>query len=107
MTLDVALYRTLLSVGGLLACEVCGKRSSSDEIDVRHVVPLPCGGRDDTGNLVALCERHRDAADERWYQVPGVYDGPRSPAGLIRELKQDEAILQLLGAILAPGEPGG
>jgi hypothetical protein len=39
--------------------------------------------------------------------VPGVYDGPRSPAALIRELKQDEAILQLLGAILATEGPEG
>lgn len=107
MTLDVALYRTVLSIAGELACEVCGKRSPSEEIDVRHVVPLHCGGRDDTGNLVALCERHRDAADDKWYRVPGVYDGPRSPAALIRELKQDEAILQLLGAILATDGPEG
>jgi hypothetical protein len=104
MTLDTALYRAVLSVGGLLACEVCGKRSPSDEIDVRPVVPLSCGGRDDTGNLVALCERHRLAADEKWYLIPGVYEGPRSPTALIRELKQDEAILQLIGAILSPGD---
>lgn len=106
MTLDTALYRAVLSVGGRLACEVCGERAPSDEIDVRPVVPLTCGGRDDTGNLVALCERHRHAADEKWYQVPGVYEGPMSPDALIRELKQDEAILQLLGAILSPGDPG-
>lgn len=104
MTLDTAVYRAVLSVGGLLACEVCGKRSLSDEIDVRPVVPLACGGREDTSNLVALCERHRNAANEKWYQVSGAYDGPRSPAALIRELKQDEAILQLLGAILNPGD---
>ena len=33
-------------------------------------------------------------------------DGPRSPDCLIRELKQDEAILHLLGAILSPGDRG-
>jgi hypothetical protein len=104
MTLDTALYRAVMSVAGVLACEVCGKRSPSDEIDVRPVVPLNCGGWDDTGNLVALCERHRQAADEKWYQVPGSFEGPRSPDSLIRELKQDEAILQLLGAILSPGD---
>jgi hypothetical protein len=100
------LYRAVLSVGGLLACEVCGKRLPGDEIDVQSVVPLACGGGEDTDNLVALCERHRRAAEERWHQVPGVYDGPRSPDSLIRELKEDEAILQLLGAILSPGDPG-
>jgi hypothetical protein len=103
MTMDLALYRAVMSVAGLLACEVCGKREGEDEIDVQPVVPHACGGRDDTANLVALCPRHRNAAEEKWYQIPGVYDGPRSPAALIRELKQDEAILQLLGAILSPG----
>jgi hypothetical protein len=102
MTMDIALYRAVMSVAGILACEVCGKRSEADEIDVQPVVPPVCGGRDDTGNLVALCDRHRRAADEKWYRIPGVYDGPRTPAALIRELKQDEAILQLLGAILSP-----
>jgi 5-methylcytosine-specific restriction endonuclease McrA len=104
MALDTALYRAVMSVAGVLACEVCGRRAPSDAIDVRPVVPLNCGGRDDTGNLVALCERHRQAADEKWHQVPGSYKGPRSPDSLIRELKQDEAILQLLGAILSPGD---
>ena len=56
------------------------------------------------GNMVALCERHHQAADEKWHRIPGVYDGPTGPDALIRELKQDEAILQLLGAILSPGD---
>jgi hypothetical protein len=107
MMLDRALYRAVLSVAGELACEVCGKRSPGEEIDVLTVVPLSCGGRDDTSNLVALCERHRQAAEEKWHQVPGVYDGPPSPDSMIRELKQDEAILQLLGAILSPDDRRG
>jgi hypothetical protein len=107
MTMDIALYRAVMSVAGLMACEVCGKRASADEIDVQPVVPHACGGRDDTGNLVALCARHREAADEKWYRIPGVYEGPRTPAALIRELKQDEAILQLLGAILSPEDRRG
>lgn len=102
--MDRALYRAVLSVAGELACEVCGKRSPGDEIDVRLVVPEACGGPEDSGNMVALCERHRQAADEKWHRVPGIYEGPTCPDAVIRELKQDEAILQLLGAILSPGD---
>jgi hypothetical protein len=102
--MDRALYRAVLSVAGELTCEVCGKRSPGEEIDVRLVVPESCGGAEDSGNMVALCERHHQAADEKWHRIPGVYDGPTGPDALIRELKQDEAILQLLGAILSPGD---
>jgi hypothetical protein len=102
--MDRALYRAVLSVAGELACEICGKRSPGEEIDVRLVVPESCGGAEDSGNMVALCERHSQAADDKWHRIPGVYDGPAGPDALIRELKQDEAILQLLGAILSPGD---
>lgn len=103
--MDRATYRDVLTVAGELACEVCGKRGPGAGIDVRLVIPECCGGAEDSGNMVALCARHASAADEKWHRIPGVYEGPRSPAALIRDLKQDEAILQLLGAILSPGDP--
>ena len=102
--MDRETYREVLTVAGELACEVCGKRAPGVAIDVRLVIPESCGGAEDSGNLVALCVRHAHAADEKWNRIPGVYEGPRSPAALIRDLKQDEAILQLLGAILSPGD---
>jgi len=103
--MDIALYRAGLAAQGRLECGVCGIRSPEEEIDVHHVVPPACGGSDDPGNLVVLCDRHHQAARENWHRIPGLYEGPEDPRSLITEIKKNEAVLHLLEAILSSGEP--
>jgi len=99
--MDIALYRAELAAEGRLRCGVCGAREPEVEIDVHHVVPLVCGGADAPANLVVLCDRHHEAARESWYRIPGLYEGPTDARSLVTELKKDEAVLQLLDAILS------
>lgn len=103
--MDLALYRAELAADGRLRCAVCGTHEPAVEIDVHHVVPPVCGGTDSPGNLVVLCDRHHEAARESWYRIPGLYEGPKNARSLVTELKKDEAVLQLLDAILS-GEQG-
>jgi hypothetical protein len=104
--MDIALYRAGLEAEGRLACGVCGATEPAETIDVHHVVPTVCGGGHGPDNLVVLCDRHHAVAHENWYRIPGLYEGPQDSRALVIELKKDEAVLQLLDAILSPGEPG-
>ncbi len=95
------LRRTLAREGVRPACESCGwslpEGLGASAVTAHHAIPLAAGGGDVEDNLVLLCPNHHAIAHRLWPLVGKKsaarkgYDGPRSPAEVVEELRLFDA----------------
>jgi hypothetical protein len=102
----VAAFKAKRAAEGRSRCEVCRWKppkglsvlheDPSSMLHAHHVVPLACGGEDHERNLVLVCPTHH-ALSHKIGRMTVVrlrartsWDGPRSPAQLLREMRMME-----------------